>query len=197
MELTIRSDAAVWSTLAAAADDGRMRDKTSTKPSSTTSEKWKRHHPSFPSLPVVRVSDNDEVFEDSPVPESAGGIVITVHPLEGEEDSLCDRQVATHRASCATTGHLPPPSSGRLLQAPYETLFNPRLSKRVVLNVGGIRHEVMWKTLDRLPHTRLGKLRHCTTHESLMELCDDYNFAEMEFFFDRQSRSKPTLVLIG
>jgi len=58
-------------------------------------------------------------------------------------------------------------------------------SRAVVLNVGGERHEVMWSTLSRMPHTRLGRLQQTRTEDEMLQLCDDYDLKAMEFFFDR------------
>ena len=85
------------------------------------------------------------------------------------------------------------PASG-YVSDPHTLYRLKQNSRRLQINVGGVKHEVMWRTLDRLPNTRLGKLRQCATHEHIMELCDDYNIMEMEFFFDRHPRSFASII---
>ena len=75
--------------------------------------------------------------------------------------------------------------------SPLQVTTNPShlVQRRIILNVGGIRHEVLWKTLERMPKSRLGKLRYAKNVKEIEELCDDYSVEEAEFFFDRSPRS--------
>ncbi|XP_059384373.1 potassium voltage-gated channel subfamily G member 1-like [Carassius carassius] len=55
----------------------------------------------------------------------------------------------------------------------------------VIINVGGLRYQLPWTTLEDFPLSRLGQLRLCSSFDEIMRVCDDYDVAHNEFFFDR------------
>ncbi|XP_051921368.1 potassium voltage-gated channel subfamily S member 2-like [Hippocampus zosterae] len=55
----------------------------------------------------------------------------------------------------------------------------------ICINVGGFKKRLHTDTLSRFPETRLARLLQCRSKESILELCDDYDDAEKEFYFDR------------
>jgi hypothetical protein len=64
--------------------------------------------------------------------------------------------------------------------------------KRITLNVGGVRHEVLLKNLEKYPKSRLGKIRFAKSLDEIKELCDDMNGDEL--FFDRSFNSFETIL---
>ena len=59
------------------------------------------------------------------------------------------------------------------------------LNRRIKLNVGGERFEILLKTLQKIKKGRLWKIINAFKECDLSELCDGYNLNESEFFFDR------------
>lgn len=68
------------------------------------------------------------------------------------------------------------------------------LNKRVKLNVGGIRHEVLWKILEQIPHSRLDLLSKAKTDAEILQYASEYNLVDNEYFFDRHPRSFNTIL---
>ncbi|KAA3676924.1 potassium voltage-gated channel Shab-related subfamily B member 1 [Paragonimus westermani] len=69
-----------------------------------------------------------------------------------------------------------------------EAMRNRACSKRVNLNVGGEHHDVMWKTLERIPDSRLGRLSLSSNLTEFSILFDDYSSEANEYYFDRSAR---------
>ncbi|XP_037539808.1 potassium voltage-gated channel subfamily G member 1 [Nematolebias whitei] len=55
----------------------------------------------------------------------------------------------------------------------------------VIINVGGLRYQLPWTTLEDFPLSRLGQLHLCSSFDEIMCICDDYDVTHNEFFFDR------------
>ena len=60
----------------------------------------------------------------------------------------------------------------------------------MTLNVGGERHDVMWRSLKNVPKSRLWKLAvEGVDHDTILDLVDSYSLVDNEYFFDRHPRS--------
>uniref|UniRef100_A0A8C6SD87 Delayed-rectifier potassium channel regulatory subunit KCNS1 n=1 Tax=Neogobius melanostomus TaxID=47308 RepID=A0A8C6SD87_9GOBI len=55
----------------------------------------------------------------------------------------------------------------------------------VHVNVGGLKRSLCSSTLKKFPDTRLGKLLSCDSEDDILQVCDDYDVQQKEFYFDR------------
>ncbi|NXN97338.1 KCNG2 protein, partial [Rhinopomastus cyanomelas] len=67
-------------------------------------------------------------------------------------------------------------------------------SRSVIINVGGIKYKVPWSSLENCPLGRLGRLKTCSSHDELLDVCDDYDVGGNEFFFDRSPSAFGSIV---
>ncbi|XP_068997951.1 potassium voltage-gated channel subfamily G member 1 [Embiotoca jacksoni] len=63
-----------------------------------------------------------------------------------------------------------------------------------IINVGGLRYQLPWTTLEDFPLSRLGQLHLCSSFDEIMSVCDDYDVAHNEFFFDRSPGAFRTIL---
>ncbi len=58
----------------------------------------------------------------------------------------------------------------------------------IILNVGGIKHQISWKKLEKVASSRLYRIRFAENIEEVDQLCDGYDISHNEIFFDRPAR---------
>lgn len=66
-----------------------------------------------------------------------------------------------------------------------------REDQLVHINVGGLKQSLSSSTLRKFPETRLGRLLTCDSEEAVLQICDDYDVQQKEFYFDRNPRLFP------
>ncbi|KAF6023666.1 Shab [Bugula neritina] len=133
---------------------------------------------------------------------AVGNISQQAHDSPTEPDGRIDKTIGTEMCDkiCPeeSTAHTTPTNNDVIEEQsvwPTEDMLTHRAkSKTVTVNVGGQRHQVLWTTLQRIPNTRLGRLYSCVTHEAIMSLCDDYDIAQNEYFFDRHPTAFATVI---
>jgi hypothetical protein len=96
-------------------------------------------------------------------------------------------------SSSKTTPAKPPTTAAKSSNGSSVPRFNPKLlfkdKNKVTINIGGTRHEVLWKTLETLPTSRLGRIRYAKSISDIESLCDYLNLDDNEIFFDKHTAS--------
>ncbi|ODM97961.1 Potassium voltage-gated channel protein Shab [Orchesella cincta] len=116
-------------------------------------------------------------------PSKSDPLAITVY-VPSSPRSITPKPLPSPR-----TSPVPPKSVESGSPTPQAILDNKSRQKRVKINVGGEKHEILWENLGKQPDTRLGQLKNARSHEEILELCEDYSLEDNEYFFDRQPKA--------
>jgi hypothetical protein len=77
--------------------------------------------------------------------------------------------------------------------------LNTKKKKRIILNLRGVKFEIILDNMDKIPDNRLAKLKKLiedssspnltfsNLNDEFLSLCDDYDLTNNEFFFNRNS----------
>ena len=65
-----------------------------------------------------------------------------------------------------------------------KSIFDSRL---INLKIRHAEYKMRWKSLERLPNTRLGKIRYAKDMNELLSLCDGVDLERNEIYFNRSS----------
>ncbi|MFT7819160.1 potassium voltage-gated channel subfamily S member 2-like [Arapaima gigas] len=97
------------------------------------------------------------------------------------EWSLMELWTVSLPASCCD---LQPVNGSMVNETPLS--WDPDLEDQLVhINVGGLKQSLNLSTLRKFPDTRLGRLLTCDSEEAILQVCDDYDVQQKEFYFDR------------
>jgi len=131
------------------------------------------------------------------------GELVDLEGVKTVQPQVPSYEAALSSASATLCRASPPSAATTLMQGgggggdglpkppePFVVARSRAVNPRVTLNVGGERHDVMWRALENIPRSRLGRLaREGLTHEAILEYVDSYSLVDNEYFFDRHPRS--------
>ena len=70
-------------------------------------------------------------------------------------------------------------------KVPEPTYFEKNKSSKIALNISGLKYEISFKHLKRIPTSRLAQIYYANDVERINEFCDNFNPQENELYFDR------------
>lgn len=120
-------------------------------------------------------------------PDDSGDVLALTDGVKTVDQQLAENDFAQHFSRSLTPTSMNPEIKP---PEPFVIARSRAINQRVTLNVGGERHDVMWRALETIPKSRLGRLAlEGHDHDTILEYVDSYSLVDNEYFFDRHPRA--------